>query len=93
MEFADLCFSRDGNRLAGITALPDCKIFVWSCSSNRSTPIIQLGPVPTVSLTGTFTLSFNPRNSNLLCASGYGKLMVYKLESNIESYTAGYMIT
>lgn len=87
LEFEDLCFSRDGSRIAAVTTLPECKLSIWSCSGTKLSPILQIPSIPSITLHGCFNLSFSPRSSNHISVTGYGVISFYKLESNIESYS------
>lgn len=92
LEYSDICFSREGHRLAAISSLPECKLLVWNSLNPKNAPIIQVPSVPTLSLTGRFITSFNPKNSNQLCVTGYGKITFFKLDTNIEQYKVRYKL-
>ena len=69
LDICALAFSRDGRKLAAASRVPDRRLTVWDWEKGQLLSTMQLSFDATV-------LSFNPMNSESLCAMGDGVMQV-----------------
>ena len=79
LEVVVLAFSRRGDLLASISGEPDVSLTIWKWESGETLIKDKCSFVPA-------QLSFNPVDARLVCASGHGRLAVWKLSQTDRYY-------
>jgi WD40 repeat protein len=80
LEYIDMSFSRDGTRLAAISAATDYKLFVWNVETGEKL-ITQVLP------TSCRFCSINPSDADLICTGGRRGLFVWRLNTILGEQT------